>query len=77
VSLHFITAFLDRFVRGDESRAAYLDVAVADGSAGAWPATAALPYGAYSPGTDGFTVWKGFQRKEAVGLELLHADAGQ
>ena len=75
VTTHFITAFLDRYVKGDESRAAYIDVAVADGSAGTWPATAALPYGAYSPGTDGFTVWKGFQRKEAVGLQLLRADA--
>ena len=30
-------------------------------------------YGEYSPGTDGITVWKGFQRQHAEGLELLHA----
>src|ERR1700688_3520377 len=30
INAHFITAFLDRYVKGDESRAAYLDMAVSD-----------------------------------------------
>jgi predicted dienelactone hydrolase len=76
VNLHFITAFLDRYVKGDESRDAYLDVPVPDSSAGTWPAgTAPLTYDAYSPGTPGITVWKGFQRNHAAGLELLQAQA--
>jgi hypothetical protein len=35
-----------------------------------------LAYDAYSPGTPGITVWKGFQRSHAAGLELLRAEAG-
>jgi predicted dienelactone hydrolase len=74
INAHFITAFLDRYVRGDESRAAYLDVAAPGSSDGAWPATAPpLAYDAYSPGSPDVTVWKGFQRNHAAGLELLQA----
>jgi predicted dienelactone hydrolase len=75
INAHFITAFLDRYVKGDESRAAYLNVPVTEADAGAWPAAAPLPaYDAYSPGTAQITLWKGFQRNHAAGLELLQAD---
>ena len=75
IDAHFITAFLDRYVKGDESRDAYLRVAVAESSKGVWaPAEAAAAYDAYSPGTGDITVWKGFQRNHAAGLELLHAE---
>jgi hypothetical protein len=30
-------------------------------------------YDAYSPGTGGVTVWKGFQRRQATALEFLQA----
>jgi predicted dienelactone hydrolase len=73
INLHFITAFLDRYVKDDASRAAYIDGLVPESAQGEWPASAAGAYGAYSPGTDGITVWKGFQRQHAEGLELLHA----
>jgi hypothetical protein len=66
-----ITAFLDRFVKGDESRAAYLDVPVPDSSAGRWQAPPGTAFDAISPGTAGITLWKGFQRDYAEGLELL------
>lgn len=85
INAHFITAFLDRFVKGDLSRDAYLNVPTPESSAGVWPAaakssaadTAAPPlaYDAYSPGTGGISVWKGFQRNHATGLELLQAQA--
>jgi alpha-beta hydrolase superfamily lysophospholipase len=75
VNLHMITAFLDRYLKGDETRAAYLDGLVEDSSAGVWPADLKMPYGAYSTGTDGNTVWKGFQRNHAIGLELQHREA--
>jgi hypothetical protein len=71
INLHMITAFLDRFVKGDESRAAYLDGLVPDSSAGRWQAPAGTPFDAISPGTAGVTLWKGFQRDYADGLELL------
>jgi predicted dienelactone hydrolase len=73
INLHFITAFLDRYVKDDASRAAYLDGLVPDSTKGEWPASASAAYGAYSPGKDGVTVWKGFQLQHAEGLELLHA----
>lgn len=74
INAHFITAFLDLHLKGDTSRAAYLDVSVSESSVGAWPATTPpLAYDAYSPGTAPFTVWKGFQRNHAAGLELLQS----
>jgi predicted dienelactone hydrolase len=75
INAHFITAFLDRYVKGDESRSAYLDVPVTESSAGVWPAATPLAYDAYSPGGANITVWKGFQRNHAAGLQLLQAQA--
>jgi predicted dienelactone hydrolase len=73
INLHMITAFFDRFVKGDDSRAAYLDGLVPDSAAGQWPADRISQYDGFSPGADGITVWKGFQRRHAEGLELRHA----
>jgi predicted dienelactone hydrolase len=75
INLHFITAFLDRFVKGDESRADYLDGLVVESNDGQWPADKVTQYAAYSSGADGITVWKGFQRNHAQGLELRHSAA--
>jgi predicted dienelactone hydrolase len=73
IDAHFITAFLDRHVKGDESRAAYLEVPTAESDAGEWAAPASTAYAAMSPGGVGITLWKGFHRDHAVGLELLLA----
>jgi predicted dienelactone hydrolase len=75
INAHFITAFLDLYLKGDESRAAYLNVAVPESSEGVWPADASLPYAAFSPGTGAVTLWKGFHRNHNTGLELLQAPA--
>lgn len=72
INLHMITAFLDRYVKDDASRASYLDGLTRESIQGAWPASADRAYDAYSPGADGITVWKGFQRQHAEGLELMH-----
>ncbi|MGE0031551.1 MAG: alpha/beta hydrolase family protein [Steroidobacteraceae bacterium] len=72
INLHMITAFLDRYIKDDASRAPYLDRLTRESTQGDWPASAARAYDAYSPGADGITVWKGFQRGHAEGLELLH-----
>jgi predicted dienelactone hydrolase len=73
IQLHFISAFLDRYVKGDASRAAYLDGLVVESSTGTWPSPPAnTPWGAYSPGGEGVTLWKGFQRRHAEGLSLMH-----
>ena len=70
VQLHFITAFLDRYVKGDVTRDAYLDVADPLSDHGVWPAGVGGGYGAYSPGAAPITVWKGFQRGHDAGLEF-------
>ena len=70
ISQHLITAFLDRYAKGDDSRAAYLDTDVVSGVDGAWPETL-KGYDAVSSGGPGLT-WKGFHRNTAAGLELRH-----
>jgi predicted dienelactone hydrolase len=73
INAHFITAFLDLYVKGEQRDAAYLEVRVVHAGRGVWPHDHA-PFAAYSPGTGEITVWKGFQRSFAVGLELQRAD---
>lgn len=73
VSSHFITAFLDRYAKGDESRAAYLDSDIKLGADGIW-ASGLKGYAAISPGGPGAT-WKGFNRNTAQGLELRRLPA--
>ena len=75
INLHFITAFLDWHLRGDEQKRAYLDVPVVSSSEGVWNAPPATPWGAYSPGGADVTLWKGFQRRHAQGMELRRAAA--
>jgi predicted dienelactone hydrolase len=77
INAHFITAFLDTYLKGDQSRAAYLNVPVTESAAGEWPAEDHSAYSAMSPGTSGNTVWKGFQRKHSTGLSLLQAAAAR
>ncbi|HVC02187.1 MAG TPA: hypothetical protein VND80_08290 [Steroidobacteraceae bacterium] len=73
INAHFITAFFDLYVKGKKSRAAYLNVPVVDSDRGVWPAADHAAYDAYSPGTGGITVWKGFQRSYAIGMQLRQA----
>ncbi|HJS91490.1 MAG TPA: hypothetical protein VJ738_16105 [Steroidobacteraceae bacterium] len=72
INAHFITAFLDLYVKEEKRYAAYLDVPVTHAGQGVWPEDHAA-FEAYSPGNGGITVWKGFQRSFAVGLELQRA----
>ena len=75
INAHFITAFLDLYVKGEQRYAAYLDVPVVHAGRGVWPHDHS-PFAAYSPGAGDITVWKGFQRSFAVGLQLQRADVG-
>lgn len=69
IEAHFITAFLDRWVKGDADKAAYTDGLVPSSDDGAWP-NAPAGYGAVSPGPPAATLWKGFQATHAAGMTL-------
>ena len=77
INLHFITAFLAVHLRKDDSKAAYLNVGIENSDDGEWNAPAGTPWGAYSPGGAGVTLWKGFQRRHAKGMMLQHLDAAK
>ena len=75
VQLHFITAFLGRYVKGETADAAYLDAPTPLSNDGAWPVKKGEPYAAFSPGPPASTLWKGFQHAHSAGLELRFAPA--
>ncbi len=73
INQHFITAFLDLYLKGDREKAAYLHVEPVHSNDGKWMMPAGQrDTGAYSSGTDdaGNHFWKGFQRRWALGLEM-------
>jgi len=76
VEAHFITAFLDRYVRDDTSKSPYIDGLVPDSDDGTWPDAPAV-YGAFSPGAPPATLWKGFQPAHAAGMTLEFRPAGE
>jgi predicted dienelactone hydrolase len=69
IEAHFITAFLDRTVKGDTAKSAYIDGLVPNADDGAWP-NPPPDYDAVSPGPPLATLWKGFQRAHAAGMQL-------
>ncbi len=77
INLHFITAFLAVHLRGELDKNAYLNVPVAESDAGEWKAPEGTAWGAYCPGGDGVTLWKGFQRRHARGMRMQHLGAGR
>jgi hypothetical protein len=76
INLHFITAFLGLHLRGEDIKRAFLDVPNEESDAGEWNAPQGTRWGAYSPGGNGVTLWKGFQRRHARGMVLRHLKAG-
>ncbi len=77
INQHFITAFLNQHLKGDDSAATYMNVMPERSNDGEWP----LPPGGYVGGTystgqhDGKAYWKGFQRRFALGLTMKRAAA--
>jgi pimeloyl-ACP methyl ester carboxylesterase len=69
IEAHFITAFLDRYVKGDMSKAAYIDGLVPNSDDGVWDKPPA-GYDPVSPGAPAATLWKGFQAVHAAGMML-------
>jgi alpha-beta hydrolase superfamily lysophospholipase len=72
INLHFVTAFLGLHLRDDARMRSFLDVPIVESDQGEWSAPQGTPWGAYSPGGEGITLWKGFQRRHARGMEMRH-----
>lgn len=68
IAQHFVTAFLGKELKGDAGMSPYLSLAENAGD-GVW---AANEDGSFKPE---HTYWKGFQKRTAKGLSLLHEDA--
>lgn len=68
INQHFITAFLDLYLKDDERARSYLHLTPEKSNDGIWPLAQGESAG--SKFSDGATYWKGFQRRWAVGLEM-------
>ena len=79
INQHFITAFLDVYLKGDKSRRTYLDIPIQKSNEGVWKLPpGSRDTGAFSTGHDaeGDPFWPGFQRRWALGLEWFAHKAG-
>lgn len=79
VNQHFITAFLDLNLKGLEDRRGYLDVPTALSNDGEWPQPMGKNYSTqYADGANGSeSYWKGFKRRQALGLEMHFLAKGE
>jgi pimeloyl-ACP methyl ester carboxylesterase len=68
INQHFITAFLDLYLKNDQSKRVFLHVPMVRSNDGKWPvAPNTSDDGEFSKGDD---FWPGFQRRWALGLEM-------
>lgn len=67
---HFITAFLDRYVKDETAKASYIDGQVLNSDDGTWANAPGNRYSGYSPGPPAATLWKGFQPNRSAGMAL-------
>ena len=73
INQHFITAFLDLNLKGDQSKQSYLQVKPVLSNDGKWSLPAGGTAGAKV--SDGTNFWKGFQRRWALGMRMDCAPA--
>ena len=77
INQHFVAAFLDMTLKGDEAKAAYLNVPTEDANASQWPVSAGEQLNGKLAGDGEADHWRGFQRRWAVGLDLKSKAAGE
>lgn len=77
INAHFISAFLDLHLKGDDSKRRYLDVPTPMANQGQWPSTFGQQWGGITAGDNQPGYWRGFQRRWARGLELHHKAADE
>jgi predicted dienelactone hydrolase len=74
INQHFITAFLDLYLKKDSAKRAYIHQELVLSGDGKWTGTG--DPNAFSTGKDatGNLFWKGFQRRNALGMEMYCSD---
>lgn len=77
INQHFVTAFLDWKLKGDEDKANYLNVPTVDSNKGDWPVDFAEQLNGKTAGPEEPQYWRGFQRRWAAGLEMHRAESGE
>ncbi len=77
INQHFIRAFLDLHLKGDKSKAAYLNLPTEVAGDGDWPTGFGESVGGTLAGDKQPKYWRGFQRRWALGLEMRQASKGQ
>ncbi len=70
INQHFITAFLNLYLKGDDTARPYLHVSPPKSNDGQWPLPPGQTAGSTFSKGEGGKYWKGFQRRWAVGLEM-------
>jgi predicted dienelactone hydrolase len=79
INQHFVTAFLDFYLKGISERQTYLDTPTVKSSEGKWPVTFGQNTGATTATGQAETAqyWRGFQRRWALGLEMHRRKVGE
>ena len=72
INQHFVTAFLDLYLKGDNSKEVFLNVPTVDANDAAWPLSFGEQLNGKLAGPDQQDYWQGFQRRWALGLEMRH-----
>ncbi len=76
INQHFITAFLDLNLKGDTTKAAFLNVSPQSAGEGVWPLAPFENIGGRTASDKETGFWRGFQRRWALGLEMRHGSPG-
>ncbi|WP_379553928.1 alpha/beta hydrolase family protein [Qipengyuania sp. DGS5-3] len=77
INQHFVTAFLDLHLKGEEDKRSYLDVPVPNANDGTWEVGFGDQLNGKLAGPDEGEHWRGFQRRWALGLDLVGKEAGE
>jgi predicted dienelactone hydrolase len=77
INQHFVTAFLDYYLKGDASKIAYLNAPKVNSNDSQWPVAFGEQLNGKRAGADEKEHWRGFPRRWAVGLELHKKPKGQ
>ncbi|XUU61194.1 alpha/beta hydrolase family protein [Erythrobacter sp. HA6-11] len=77
INQHFVTAFLDLHLKGDESRASYLAMPVSNANDSKWETQFGEQLNGKLAGDDEPDHWRGFQKRWAIGLDFETLEKSQ